>query len=107
MSADHVLRLKSKVRVLNVTSHKNRASADIAASVYSNGRSNMQIAFACADPSACRLSKDVHGGHTSLWIGSASFDVSDVEAALIARDFVPLGLRDQREWPVLKAGGAP
>lgn len=42
------------------------------------------------------LTKDDSDVDASLWIGSASFDLSDDEADQIARQLVPHGLRDER-----------
>lgn len=55
-----------------------------------------RLAFAWAEPLECRLTFDNDDDHPSIWIGGASFDLSDDEADEIARQFGPRGLRDER-----------
>jgi hypothetical protein len=55
-----------------------------------------QIAFAWAEPTKCRLTRDHGDAYTSLWVDSAAFRVSDTEADQIAERCVLLGLCDRR-----------
>lgn len=90
---------KNAGRLMFVRLYKHTTHDALTVSLHKPGKdwASNRIAFAWAEPRECRLTRDNDDDHPSIWIGSASFDLSADEADEIARQFVPHGLRDERE----------